>query len=315
MVRTFGVPSVPSSVRFREVLNRNGPEFSGMLIGAHVSIVGGIERSIGRGEDIGCDAIQIFSKNQRQWRSRPFREGEAEAFRENWENSGIQKVAIHDSYLINLCNPDDEGLEKSRDAFVEEMERAQMLGVPYLIFHPGSHKEEGEEWGVREIAESLDACVEETDAADVRLLLESTAGQGTSVGYRFEQLRDVIEASENPGRIGVCLDTAHAFEAGYDVRGDGVLDVLDELDDVVGLDRVEAFHANDSKTGLGSRVDRHEHIGEGRIGKETFANLLRDDRLEEVPLLLETPGDREDFARNVEVLRGLEPHRLSGAGA
>lgn len=277
-----------------------------MLIGAHVSIAGGIEKAPGRGEKIGCDAIQIFSKNQRQWDARPIGDDEAEAFRENLEGSRVEKVAIHDSYLINLCNSDDSGLEKSREAFVEEMERAQLLGVPYLVFHPGSHKGEGEEWGVEKISESLDWCFEEAEAPDVEPLVETTAGQGTALGYRFEQIADMIEGSEHSDRLGVCVDTSHVFEAGYDVRGDGVFDVLDELDEVVGLDRAKVFHANDSKTEFDSRVDRHEHVGEGEIGKATFRNLLGDERLEEVPLLLETPGDQEDFARNVEKLRSLE---------
>lgn len=278
-----------------------------MLIGAHVSIAGGIEKAPGRGEEIGCDAVQIFSKNQRQWKSRPFREGEVEAFRENWESSRIGKVAIHDSYLINLCNSDDEGLEKSRRGFVEEMERAQALGVEHLIFHPGSHKGKGEEWGVELVSESLDWCFGEAEAPDVEPLIETTAGQGTALGYRFEQLRDMIEASENSDRLGVCVDTSHVFEAGYDIRGDGVLDVLEELDDVVGLERVKAFHANDSKTEFGSKVDRHEHIGEGEIGKEAFRHLLGVKKLKDVPLLLETPGGQEDFARNIRTLRELEP--------
>lgn len=277
-----------------------------MLVGAHVSIAGGIEKSIGRGEEIGCDAIQIFSKNQRQWRARPIGEEEAEAFRENWENSRVEQVAIHDSYLINLANPEEEGLDRSRDAFVEEMERAEFLGAPFLVFHPGSHKSSGEETGLERIADSLDTCIERAESG-VELLIENTAGQGSSLGYTFEQVARIVGASRNPERLGLCLDTGHAFQAGYDLRGDGVFDVLEEVDSTVGLHKAKAFHANDSKTELGSRVDRHEHVGGGEIGEGAFENLLGDERLEDVPLLLETPGDRGDFARNVRRLRELEP--------
>ncbi len=277
-----------------------------MLLGAHVSIAEGVHLAPGRGQEIGCETIQIFSKNQRQWKAKPLEEEEARAFRQAVKETGMRGVMIHDSYLINLADPVTDNLEKSRAAFVEEMERAQRLGVRYLIFHPGAHKGEGEEAGLARIAESLDACAKAADASDVVMCLEATAGQGTALGYRFEHLRAVREAVRDPSRVGYCLDTCHLFAAGYDIRdAEGYEAVMHHAKGVLGVENIKAFHLNDAKRELGSRVDRHEHIGKGEIGLEGFRLLVNDPRFREVPGALEIPGEQEDFRANLELLKSL----------
>lgn len=277
-----------------------------MLLGAHVSIAGGVSLAPGRGKEIGCETIQIFSKNQRQWKAKPLDEEEARAFRKGVHETGMRGVMIHDSYLINLADPEAEKLEKSRAAFVDEMERAQRLGVRFLVFHPGAHKGEGEEAGLRRIAESLDACVDAAEAPDVILCLECTAGQGTALGYRFEQLRAVRDQVGDPSRVGYCLDTCHLFAAGYDIRdAEGYEAVMHHVSEVLEVENIRGFHLNDAKRELGSRVDRHEHIGKGEIGLEGFRLLVNDSRFREVPGALETPGGDGDFVANLKVLKGL----------
>ncbi|MEE9237193.1 MAG: deoxyribonuclease IV [Thermoplasmata archaeon] len=277
-----------------------------MFLGAHVSIAGGLHLAPGRGREIGCEAIQIFSKNQLRWRAKPLEDEEAEAFKSSVKEAGLASVVIHDSYLINLADSQKEGLEKSREAFVDEMERAQRLGVQYLIFHPGAHKGVGEEFGIGRIAESIDYCVSTAEAPDVVLLLECTAGQGSTLGYTFEQLRDIREAVEEQSRVGYCFDTCHLFASGYDIcGGEGYETVMQQASEILGLGAVKAFHLNDSKRELGSRVDRHEQIGEGQIGLEAFRMLVNDRRFRNVPMVLETPGDDDHFRRNLEVLRSL----------
>lgn len=277
-----------------------------MLLGAHVSIREGVRLAPGRGEALGCETIQIFSKNQRQWRAKPLEEEEARAFRKAVRETGMRGVMIHDSYLINLADPEGENLEKSRGAFVEELERAQRLGVSYLVFHPGAHKGAGEEAGLARIAESLDACAERAEAPDVVMCLEVTAGQGTALGYRFEQLRTIREAVRDPKRVGYCLDTCHLFAAGYDLRdAEGYEAVMHHVEVVLGVDNVKAFHLNDAKRELGSHVDRHEEIGKGEIGLEGFRMLVNDPRFREAPGALEVPGEEKEYRANLELLKGL----------
>ncbi|MFQ5838756.1 MAG: deoxyribonuclease IV, partial [Thermoplasmata archaeon] len=260
-----------------------------MLLGAHVSISGGLQLAPERAMEIGCETIQIFSKNQRRWKAKPLTDEVAEAFKDAVQAAKLESVVIHDSYLINLADPLEEGLRRSREAFVDEMERAQRLGVEFLIFHPGTHKGAGEDFGIKRIAESVDYCLGAADAPGVVLLLESTAGQGSSLGYTFDQLRAIREAVDDPSRVGYCLDTCHLFAAGYDIRDrEGYERVMKEASEVLGLERVRAFHLNDSKRELKSRVDRHEHIGKGEIGLEAFRILLNDSRFEGVPMVLET---------------------------
>lgn len=276
------------------------------LLGAHVSISGGVEKSFSRGEELGCDTIQIFSKNQRQWKVSPLSEESLEAFQEAFQKSQIQQVVIHDSYLINLASPDHDGLKKSRDAFLDEMVRADQLSVPYLVFHPGSHMKTGEEEGIHRIAESLNWVLDNHSEGKVCLLLETTAGQGDHLGYRFEQLEKIISLVDAKVRIGVCYDTAHSFEAGYDIRTKKEYEqTFFHFDNVVGLDRIEVFHLNDSKSDLGSRIDRHEQIGLGMLGLDAFRFLVNDIRFRNHPMILETPEGEVYYKKNLELLRSL----------
>lgn len=277
-----------------------------LLLGAHVSIAGGVFNAIANGEALGANAIQIFSKNQTRWVAKPLSDEDADKFKKAWEDSSICEVVVHDSYLINLGSPDVALLNKSRDAFLDEIERAEKLGIRYLVFHPGSHLKAGEEIGLQTIAESLNRMIAATPGYGVRLLLETTAGQGTNLGYQFEQLATVLEKVEIRERMGVCLDTAHIFAAGYDLRTPEAYEkTLSEFDAILGLENLFCFHFNDSKKDLGSRVDRHDHIGEGLLGIEPFRMIINDPRFTQIPKLLETPGTPEDFKRNLDLLKSL----------
>jgi len=250
--------------------------------------------------------MQIFSKNQRQWKAKPLDPGDAEQFKKNCDDHGIEETVIHDSYLINLCSPKDEQLKRSRETFLDEMTRAKHLGVRYLIFHPGSHVGTGEKVGMKKISESLNWARCESGSNDVMLLLEITAGQGTNLGYSFEQLATMIDMLEEPDAAGICFDTCHAYAAGYDIKTkSGYRKTFELLDGVVGLDRLKAFHLNDAKGKLGSRLDRHEEIGEGFLGLECFEMFMNDDRWDGVPMVLETPRAEETYAEKLRVLRSL----------
>ncbi len=276
------------------------------LLGAHVSIAGGVYNAISNGERIGANAIQIFSKNQNRWVNKPLTDEDAQKFREMWAASTIREVVIHDSYLINLGSPDPALLQKSRDAFLDEMDRAEKLGVKFLVFHPGSHMKAGEEIGLNTIADSLNVLLGARPDYQVKLLLETTAGQGTNLGYTFEQLAYIRERVEEKERVGVCLDTAHVFAAGYDLRTPETYEAtVQKFDEVLGLDNLFAIHLNDTNKELGSRVDRHEHIGQGLLGVETFRRLINDPRFVALPKVLETPGKEEDFKRNLDLLKSL----------
>ena len=278
------------------------------LLGAHMSIAGGMALAIERGESIGCTAIQVFLKNNNRWVGKPISAEDAEAYRAGLERSGISHVFAHDCYLINLASPDDELHDKSIRAMIDEVERATLLGVPFIVLHPGSHMGEGAEWGLERIRGAVDRVLEATADSPVRLAFENTAGQGTNLGYRFEQLAALIEGVRDSTRTGICLDTCHAFAAGYDLRArKDYLATLRALDNTVGLERLLGIHLNDSKKELGSRVDRHEHIGQGHLGLEPFRHIMNDRRLAHVPKVLEThkgPDMREDV-ENMQVLRGL----------
>lgn len=276
--------------------------------GAHMSISGGLYTACERGRRAGCDVVQIFSKNQQQWRARPLTDEDIARFKEAQVVEGVPVVMVHDSYLINLAAPGDELWHKSLDAFQEELERCALLGVPYLVTHPGAHVGSGEEAGLRRVADALDRVFESGVGTDVIVLLETTAGQGSSLGRRFEELARIIEYSRYPERLGVCVDTCHIFAAGYDIRTPERYAVtIEELDRVIGIARVKAFHLNDSQKDLGSRVDRHTHIGEGCIGLEGFRALVNDERFADLPMVLETPkgDDLADDIRNLKTLRNL----------
>jgi deoxyribonuclease-4 len=278
-----------------------------LLAGAHMSIAGGIYKALERGKRVGCRTIQIFLKNSNQWKAKAFEEQDRLLFQKIQKQSGIRPVVAHDSYLINLASPDPQLYRKSLNAFVEEMKRANFLGVPYLVLHPGAHKGAGTQVGINRVAKALRRALDLVEPP-VMVLLENTAGQGTSLGSRFEQLAAILEQIRNPDRVGVCLDTCHAFAAGYDIRTeDGYEETIGELDRLIGAKKILAFHVNDSKKDLGSRVDRHFHIGKGFIGLDTFRFLVNDHRFVSVPKILETPkgvGDRQDM-RNLATLRSL----------
>ena len=275
------------------------------LLGAHTSIQGGVTASIPLAEKLGFSAMQIFTKNNNRWSAPPLKEEEAVKFKEELAKTGIKFVMAHDSYLINLGAPSDEMFNKSVDAMVDELQRCEMLGIPQLNFHPGAHLGEGEDFGVKRIASALNIIHDRTPGFKVKSMIELTAGQGSAIGYKFEHARDIIGLVREQERMSVCIDTAHIFAAGYDIKEQEKYEtVILDFDRIIGLDRLQAFHFNDSKKPLGSRVDRHENIGDGFIGLEGFRNLLNDKRLLHIPKILETPKGKEQL-EDLENLRRL----------
>jgi len=275
-------------------------------LGAHVSIAGGLEKAFARGLDSGCTALQIFTKNANRWQARPIADSEAEAFRSAWRESGIGPVIAHDAYLINLASPKDSVRDKSKRALRDELQRCAQLGVPALVMHPGAHLDTGVEQGLRRIRAAFEEILPEAPP-EVRLLLENTSGQGSYLGGDFAHLSALLEGFDEQ-RFGVCFDTCHAHAAGYDLSGsEGYQRVMTEFDRLVGVEKIRAFHLNDSLKPCGSRVDRHAQIGRGSIGRDGFASLMRDERFKEVPMILETPkGEQGDMDRvNLELLRQL----------
>ena len=277
------------------------------LLGAHESVAGGLHFAFERIRKVGGEALQIFTRNQRQWRLAPLRAEEVDAFKEAHEENGKMVVASHGSYLVNLATGKEELLEKSVDAFVLELQRCEQLAVPYAVLHPGSHGGAGVEVGLRRFVTGLDKVLEKSDVG-VRVLLETTAGQGTGLGSSFEELAFILQNSKFPDLLGVCVDTCHIFAAGYELRSaEGYATTMAAFDKTVGIDKVFFFHLNDSKKERGSRVDRHEHIGKGAIGLSGFQNLLNDSRFADLPMTLETPKSEdlsEDF-ENLRILRSL----------
>lgn len=262
-------------------------------IGAHVSASGGVENAPLNAQAIGARAFALFTKNQRQWHAKPLSEESIAAFRANLAAVGIapEHVLPHDSYLINLGHPEQEGLAKSRAAFLDEMERCTQLGLKLLNFHPGSHlKQIDEAECLRRVADSINRTLERTEG--ITAVIENTAGQGSNVGYRFEHLVAIIDRVEDKTRVGVCLDTCHTFTAGYDLRTPEACDAtFEEFERVVGFRYLRGMHLNDSKPDLGSRVDRHESIGKGKLGLPVFEYIMNDPRFEEIPMVLETVDD------------------------
>ncbi len=278
------------------------------LLGAHVSIAGGVDKALARGETLGCTAIQIFTKNASQWKARPFKEQELRDFELARSRTRILVLA-HGGYLINLASPNQDLLAKSRASFREEMDRAEELEIPYLIMHPGAHGSSGEDAGLNTIIQSFDTLLKSTAGYRVSILVENTAGQGTSLGYSFDHLSRIIQDSTAPERIGICLDTCHAFAAGYDMSEASTYEsVIQELDAKVGLDCLKALHLNDCKKGLGQRVDRHEHIGQGLLGLDCFRQIMNDSRLDRIPKFIETPktlNGQDMDPVNLNLLRSL----------
>lgn len=278
------------------------------LIGAHVFVEGGVDSAITKAEEFGFTAIQIFTRNNNRWASKPLSEKEIKNFKEKLSKSNIKVVVSHDSYLINLCAIDNEILAKSRIAFKDELDRCEQLGIPYLNFHPGSHGGAGEEEGIKLIAESLNILHQQTKNYKVKSMLEATAGQGKALGYKFEQLAKIIELVDDKERMCVCIDTAHIYAAGYNIKDpSSYKKVMKEFDEIIGLDLLKCIHMNDSKKTLGSRVDRHDHIGKGEIGLDGFSNIMNDKKLKDVALILETPKskDQHEDLENVKTLLSL----------
>jgi len=276
------------------------------LFGAHISIAGGIYKAFQRGDELGCDAIQIFTKNQMQWSASPLSAEDVSKFKECAGKYRPRRVMTHDSYLINLATPEEDKLEKSRNAFLDEINRCEQLGIDLLVFHPGAHMESGEQTALRAIAENINWAHRESTGSQVVTVLEITAGQGTTVGYSFEHLRDIIGQVKDKSRVGVCMDTCHMFAAGYDLRTNKVYeDTWREFESVIGFDHLKAFHINDSKKPFASRLDRHENLGKGYMGLDPFRLLLNDERFTDIPMVLETPGGDSWFVRNLRTMRDL----------
>ncbi len=278
------------------------------LLGAHVSISGGVSKAVERAEKLGFTAMQIFTKNNNRWFSKPIDETEAERFRLLLKNSQIKFVVSHSSYLINLCAKNHDTLKKSRASLIDELNRCEILNIPYLNFHPGAHGGQGEKEGIKIIAESINIAHSETKNFQVKSMLELTAGQGTNLGYRFEHIAEIIDLVKDKNRMAVCIDTAHIFAAGYDIRTPEAYEkTMSEFDKVIGLDKLKLLHMNDSKKELGSRKDRHEHIGKGFIGLDGFSNIMNDKRIRNVPKILETPKGKEqtEDIENLKTLKSL----------
>jgi deoxyribonuclease-4 len=280
-----------------------------MWLGAHLGISGGLAEAVREGRKIGCESLQIFSKSPQMWSGPPIAPDAAEAFRVAVRTEGLRATAVHHGYLANLGSPKAFGRKRSRAAFVDEVRRADLLGVDALIFHPGAHLGSGVEAGLRTIAESLTAVLEEVPESRVRLLLENAAGQGTTLGSKFEELASVLAQADRPDRLGVTLDTCHLFAAGFDFRDETRYgELMDRVERVLGRGTVRAFHLNDAKAALGSHLDRHENIGKGEIGLEGFRPLVTDRRWAETPGYLETPLDDRGYAlyaADLSTLRSL----------
>ena len=285
------------------------------MFGSHLSIAGGLENALIQAQDYGMDCVQVFTKNQRQWRVPELTDDQIERWFAHQESTGITQVVSHDSYLINLASPKKDTRQKSIDLFREELRRCEALGIPDLVTHPGAHMKEGEEAGLQRVADAINQLHDELGALNVVTCLEITAGQGTALGYSLEHLATLIEKIDADERLGVCLDTAHLLVAGYDLTtARGAQNVLREVKTTVGLDRVRVLHLNDSKVPCGKRVDRHEHIGHGYIAKTALGVIVNTPGLKRVPKILETakgqaPDGRDWDAVNLAALRGLVRRR------
>jgi len=278
-----------------------------LLGGAHMSIEGGIYRALERGALAGCRTLQIFLKNSNRWKAKALCEDDRILYAAAQKKTGIKPVVAHVSYLVNLASSAPLLWEKSLNAFIEELERANYLSIPFVILHPGAHLGAGEREGIRRAADALSRALVEV-APPVRILLENTAGQGSSLGHRFEQLAAILDRVRDADRIGICLDTCHLFAAGYDIRDpEGYLKTIAAADRFIGISKIGVFHLNDCKRELGSHVDRHEHIGRGLIGLEGFRALVNDSRFVQIPKILETPKgkDLKEDKINLATLRRL----------
>lgn len=278
--------------------------------GSHLSIAGGYYKAVDVAGELSLDCVQLFTKNNNQWKGKPITSEDVALFRDRLEATGIHHPIAHDSYLINLASPSEELWNKSIDAFSQELERAELLGLIGVVMHPGSYVSSTPEEGLRRIVEGLNEAHRRTPNVKTLTLLETTAGQGTNLGHRFEHLKEIIDKVSDQERVGVCVDTCHIFAAGYPlISQEDYASTMQEFDKVIGLDRIRAFHLNDSLKPFGSRVDRHAHIGRGTLGLEPFRHLVNDSRFEKIPMYLETPKGEESGEQldtvNLRVLKGL----------
>ena len=283
-----------------------------MNLGAHMSIEGGAHLALERAKSIGCNAVQLFVKGPNRWKHREFTDEEIKSFKERLVGFHEAFVIAHCTYLVNLASPDKRLITLSRRGFLDEMNRAETLGIPHIVLHPGSHGGAGTEEGIKRVAESINHLFEQTKDYAVSILLETMAGQGNSLGGSFEELASIIELIDDKERIGVCLDTCHIFAAGYDIRSKNAYEkTIANFDEVIGLERLRAFHINDSLKPLGSKLDRHTHIGSGEIGLKGFGNLINDERFFDRPMVLETPKgeDLEMDKMNLHILRSLRARK------
>jgi len=278
---------------------------SAQLLGAHMPTSGGLGNAIRTGKAMGCSAVQVFTSSPQQWRSKPVSDEMAADFRTACTETGITEVVSHDSYLINLCAPDPVKRIQSVNGIKAEIERCARYGIRYVVSHMGAHVGQGEQCGLDAVVETTRQVLEETPET-VTILMETTAGQGTSLMAKFEQLAFVIEQLKGPERLAICLDTCHIFVAGYDIRTQQTfLKTFEDFDRIIGFNRLKVVHCNDSKKGLGSRVDRHANIGNGEIGTDAFRFLVNDQRFENIPILIETPTENEGHERDIATLKGL----------
>ncbi len=284
------------------------------ILGAHMSIAGGYYKAVEAAARLEMDSVQVFTKNNNQWRAKPMTDKDAELFRSSLADSCVEHTLSHTSYLLNLASPDEELCQRSIDGLVVELQRATFLGIPYVVLHPGSFTTSTESEGLERIIRSLDSTHDEVSDDSARVLLENTAGQGSNLGWDFQHLATILGGVTHPELLGVCFDTCHAFAAGYPLETpDEYEATMNKFDDIVGIERIRAFHLNDSKGELGSRKDRHEHIGQGALGKEAFRNLLKDHRFHNIPMFLETPkGDDDESGKTwdettLALLRELVP--------
>jgi deoxyribonuclease-4 len=286
-----------------------------MRLGAHCSTAGGVAKAIERAISIGAEVCQVFVKNNMQWFGRAYRADELEAYRRQLALAGLARVFGHTGYLINIAAPPSPNLERSVKSLIHEVELATQLGLPFLVLHPGAHLGAGEGAGLNQATRSLNTVFRATRRSPVRIALENTAGQGTCLGHRVAHLAEIFDAVDRPERLGVCLDTAHFFAAGYDLRtASGWATAVREVEETLGLEQILAFHLNDSKTDLGSRVDRHAGIGRGKIGRAAFARLVNDPRFDQHPGCLETPKSKDlhEDIENLAILRKLTKRRARG---
>lgn len=274
------------------------------MLGAHVSVAGGLHKAFSNGHKLGCDAIQIFVTNPNRWSGSALSSEQVESFRKTHKQTNIQQVIVHDIHLTNLASPKAETRDKSIQAFAWQLGLVEQLGLEYFVTHLGSHLGAGEPEGLGVLSQSLNQILDESRSATV--LLETTAGQGRNLGYRFEHLQQIISQSSQPDRLGICFDTCHVFAAGYDLRTEeDYYRTFNQFDQIVGLSQIKAFHLNDAKSGFGSRVDRHDHIGQGNIGLTAFELLVNDPRFQGRPMIIETPEMNKMHDRNLKTLRQL----------